>query len=170
MIDDFGFPHPVGCIDTKEVAPSDPISATYTRLITAYEFFNHRLFAERLPYRLITLQRRSGTFGYFAGDRFGTRDRTAIADEIAMNPVYLREHRLEEVLQTLTHEMVHCEQRHFGKPSRAGYHNKEFAAMMRRVGLVTSTTGLPSGNPTGIASLVSTLRATAVALEGSSGG
>jgi hypothetical protein len=30
-------------------------------------------------------------------------------------------------LSTLVHEMAHLQQNHFGKSSRTGYHNKEWA-------------------------------------------
>ena len=46
-------------------------------------------------------------------------------------------------------EMVHLEQARFGSPSRPGYHNKQWAALMRRVGLVPSHTGEAGGRETG---------------------
>jgi hypothetical protein len=52
------------------------------------------------------------------------------------------------VLSTIAHEMVHCEQQRFGKPS-VRYHNKEFSAWMRRIGLITSDTGAPGGRSIG---------------------
>ena len=45
--------------------------------------------------------------------------------------------------------MVHLWQHHFGKPSRAGYHNKEWAEKMHAVGLHPSDTGQPGGKETG---------------------
>jgi hypothetical protein len=45
--------------------------------------------------------------------------------------------------------MVHLEQFHFGRPSRNGYHNKEWAALMERVGLMPSDSGAPGGKRTG---------------------
>src|SRR5262245_14971271 len=35
-----------------------------------------------------------------------------------------------QILSTLVHEMVHGEQHHYGKPSRGGYHNKQWADWM----------------------------------------
>jgi hypothetical protein len=110
----------------------------------AYGFFNARLFAGRLPHALITMQRRAKSFGYFAGERFGTREGEEITDEIALNPAHFKERTDEESLSTLVHEMCHLEQHHFGKPSRNGYHNKEWAAAMKSVGLVPSDTGQPA--------------------------
>jgi predicted SprT family Zn-dependent metalloprotease len=45
--------------------------------------------------------------------------------------------------------MAHLEQHHFGKPSRTGYHNKEWAGVMRAVGLIPSDTGAPGGHEVG---------------------
>lgn len=45
--------------------------------------------------------------------------------------------------------MVHLRQHHFGKVSRAGYHNKQWASMMREVGLIPSDTGQPGGKESG---------------------
>ena len=42
----------------------------------------------RLPRCLITMQRKPGANGYFANERFGTRDATEITDEIALNPAH----------------------------------------------------------------------------------
>ena len=45
--------------------------------------------------------------------------------------------------------MAHQWQRHHGKPSRTGYHNKEWAAKMIEVGLVPSSTGEIGGKQVG---------------------
>ena len=83
------------------------------------------------------------------GSRFGTLDGEEITDEIALNPSHFRARTTEQNLSTLVHEMVHLWQHHFGKPSRTGYHNKEWAAMMKAVGLIPSDTGAPGGKETG---------------------
>jgi hypothetical protein len=44
---------------------------------------------------------------------------------------------------------VHLEQAHFGSPSRSGYHNREWAQLMERIGLMPSDTGAPGGKRTG---------------------
>lgn len=64
-----------------------------------------------------------------------------MVDEIAMNPVYFSIRTIKATLSTLVHEMVHQWQFHFGKAGRRGYHNKEWAALMERVGLMPSDTG-----------------------------
>jgi hypothetical protein len=108
------------------------------------------LFGGTLPRCLITMQRKNKSYGYFAGDRFGTRDDEEITDEIALNPSHFRERTTEQSLSTLVHEMVHLWQHHGGeKKSRAGYHNKEWATMMKAVGLIPSDTGAAGGKETG---------------------
>ena len=99
-----------------------PTEEAYAELQHAYDFYNSGLFGGRLPSCLITFQRQKRTFGYYSKDRFGTRDGRK-TDEIAMNPEYFAVVPMVEVLQTLVHEMTHLWQEHFGKPSRACYHN-----------------------------------------------
>ena len=45
--------------------------------------------------------------------------------------------------------MCHLWQWDFGNPSRNGYHNKEWAAKMKELGLIPSNTGKPGGKETG---------------------
>ena len=97
----------------------------------------------------MTLQRKNKAYGYFAGGRFGSKDGAEITDEIALNPSHFKSRTDEQSLSTLAHEMAHLWQHHFGKPSRAGYHNKEWAAKMHEIGLHPSDTGQPGGKETG---------------------
>jgi predicted SprT family Zn-dependent metalloprotease len=126
-----------------------PTSKNYDDFSQAYDHFNEALFENRLPPCLITLQRKAKAYGYFAGGRFGQRDGNEITDEIALNPSHFKERTVEEILSTLVHEMTHLEQHHEGKPSRTGYHNKEWANLMRAVGLIPSDTGAPGGKEIG---------------------
>lgn len=120
----------------------------YSELQRAYDFYNGNLFGDQLPHCMLTFQRQKRTYGFFTGKRFGTRDgRTT--DEIAMNPEYFATVPLVEVLQTLVHEMCHLWQSHFGKPSRACYHNKEWADKMEALGLMPSSTGREGGKRVG---------------------
>lgn len=127
----------------------NPTTITYKSLDDAYAFFNRKLFAGRLPACLITMQRSKSAYGYFAGGRFGSKDGRVITDEIALNPSHFHERSTEQSLSTLVHEMTHLEQHHFGKPSRAGYHNKEWAELMKAVGLIPSDTQEPGGKQVG---------------------
>lgn len=125
-------------------------SDEYAGFDTAYEWFNEQFFARKLPPCLITLQRKAKSRGYFATDRFGHRvDAQASTDELALNPDTFVGRSDRDILSTLVHEMCHCWQRHFGAPSRTGYHNKEWAVQMVAVGLMPSNTGAPGGKQTG---------------------
>lgn len=127
---------------------SKPTKELYDSFQLAYEFFNWRLFENKLPNCLITLQRRQNTYGYFAGQRFRREDGMK-SDEIALNPSHFNEGEAIEVLSTLGHEMVHLYQHHFGKPGRGRYHNREWARIMMSVGLQPSSTGEAGGKETG---------------------
>ena len=59
-----------------------------------------------------------------------------MTDEIALNPAHFASRPTAGTLSTLAHEMAHLWQHHFGTPSRTGYHNKEWAAKMREIGLI----------------------------------
>ena len=132
-----------------EANVTDPTAHTYGGLNAAYDFFNARLFGGTLPACLITMQRHKGAYGYFAPERFGSRDGETITDEIALNPAYFQERSVKQILSTLAHEQAHLWQQHFGKPSRGGYHNKEWAAKMHEIGLHPSSTAAPGGKETG---------------------
>ena len=96
------------------------------------------------------MQRHKGAYGYFSGERFASAGNPSeITDEIALNPTHFATRSPAAVLSTLAHEMAHLWQYHFGKPSRTGYHNKEWAAKMREIGLIPSDTGEPGGKETG---------------------
>jgi len=125
-----------------------PSLETYGELQTAYDHFNAELFDGALPACLITLQREKHTYGYFSPKRFGAED-GRVTDEIAMNPTFFAVQPVSEVMQTLVHEMAHLWQAHFGKPSRRGYHNKEWGAKMEAIGLMPSSTGQPGGKKLG---------------------
>ena len=56
---------------------------------------------------------------------------------------------MAQTYRTLVHEMVHLEQQHFGEPSRNGYHNRQWAEWMQRIGLHPSDTGAVGGKRTG---------------------
>jgi predicted SprT family Zn-dependent metalloprotease len=126
-----------------------PTKRNYSDPLTAYDSFNQRLFDGKLPPCLITLQRKSGARGYFSRERFASRDGSEITDEIALNPAHFGSRTSEEILSTLVHEMVHLWQFHCGEPSRSGYHNRQWADEMARVGLIASHTGAPGGRRTG---------------------
>jgi hypothetical protein len=126
-----------------------PTKRVYDDFDQAYAHFNKRLFGGRLPPCLITVRPHRGCYGYFSHQRFGSRDGSETHDEIALNIKTFDQRTPREIMSTLAHEMVHLEQSHFGKPSRGGYHNREWAGLMERIGLMPSNTGAPGGKRTG---------------------
>jgi SprT-like family len=115
----------------------------------AYDHFNADLFDGKLGDVFITYQRKANSDGYFSPDRFSGRIDKSGNHELALNPDVFIGQTDEQILQILVHEMVHVWQHHFGKPSPRGYHNKEFAAKMKSVGLQPSSTGAVGGKETG---------------------
>ncbi len=127
-----------------------PTESFYTGLNRAYEWFNMRLFANKLPGALITLQRQKSCIGYYTHSRFkarGAQDREL--DEIALNPSYFGVFPIIDTLSTLAHEQAHQYQHHIGTPSRGGYHNAQWAEIMLNIGLQPSSTGREGGATTG---------------------
>ena len=128
---------------------TNPTKTNYDGFNKAYDFFNRRLFSNELPRCLITMQRGKTYYGFFAGGTWKAAEGGEEADEIALNPSTFRSRTTEETLSTLVHEMAHLWQFHHGKPSRNGYHNKEWGRKMREIGLVPSSTGKEGGKETG---------------------
>ena len=115
----------------------------------AYDVFNRELFGGSLPQVLVTLQRHANTRGYFSPERFSGRVAEAVVHELALNPDSFIGRTDEMILSTLVHEMVHVWQQTHGRPPRKSYHDREWAAKMREVGLQPSNTGEPGGKETG---------------------
>jgi predicted SprT family Zn-dependent metalloprotease len=84
-----------------------------------------------------------------SGAWFASLDGTQRTDELAMNPQHFRKHTPRFTCSIIVHEMAHKWQHHFGKPTRPGYHDREWAAKMRMLGLYPSSTGAPGGKETG---------------------
>lgn len=122
--------------------------AEYQAFQQAYDFFNTELFGGSLPDVLVTLQRHAKAYGYFSPERFvGRTDREA-AHELAMNPDHFG--RTDElILSTLVHEMVHVWQKTHGTTPRRNYHDRQWAAKMKEIGLHPSDTAAPGGKETG---------------------
>jgi hypothetical protein len=90
---------------------------------------------------LVTLQRHAKARGYFSPDRFTGRTEATAAHELAMNPDTFTGRTDEEILSTLAHEMAHVWQQTHGKPPSRSYHDRQWAAKMKEIGLQPSTTG-----------------------------
>jgi hypothetical protein len=121
----------------------------YRAFQDAYDFFNRQLFGGSLPHVLVTLQRHAKARGYFAPERFSARTDKAAAHELALNPDDFIGRTDEEILSTLAHEMAHVWQQAHGTPPRRSYHDREWAAKMKEIGLQPTSTGEPGGKETG---------------------
>jgi predicted SprT family Zn-dependent metalloprotease len=122
---------------------------TYDVLREAFMFFNKKLFSSKLSDSLILLHRHRNAYGYFCADRFAQGGSKKTIHEIALNPSHIRERKPRETFGTLAHEMVHQLQQEHGTPPKNVYHNKQWAAMMKQIGLHPSDTGKPGGAETG---------------------
>lgn len=125
-----------------------PTYELYGSLQLIYSHFNAALFSDQLPNVIFTTQRKKNVAGHFSHNRWLSNNGVT-CHEISINPQYIAGSSLVELLQTMVHEMCHLQQYTKGKPSRNGYHNKEFAKMMIDAGLMPSTTGRPGGAKTG---------------------
>ena len=128
------------------ITPITPIE--YGGLQAAFNHLNATLFDGALPDVMIVLHgAHSG--GHFSPDRFSSRVGKMGYDEISLNPDGFIGKSDEQIMSILLHEMVHLWQNKFGKPSARGYHNKEWAAKMKALGLMPSNSGMVGGKETG---------------------
>jgi len=130
----------------------EPVAITpieYGGLQEAYDHFNHELFDGALPDVFITYQRRANSYGYFAADRFAGRVIKAGRHELALNPDGFISKSDKEICSTLVHEQAHVWQHATGTAPKRGYHDKEWAAKMKAIGLQPSSTGMVGGKETG---------------------
>ena len=128
---------------------NNPTTHQFTQYQKLYDWYNDNLFTGQLPSCLLILSRKTARIcGHFSQNRWQDSDGKT-THEINLNPVYLSTATDQDICQTLVHEMVHLWQYEFGKPSRSGYHNKEWADKMESVGLMPSNTGKKGGNRTG---------------------
>lgn len=138
-------------MDATTQAEVEMVTAVeYSSFQRAFDWFNDKLFAGELPQVLVTLQRKANSRGYFHAEQFrGRLDPKHHTHEIALNPDTFDGRTDLEILSTLVHEMCHLWQQAFGKPPRRCYHDREWAAKMRAVGLQPTSTGEPGGKETG---------------------
>lgn len=123
-----------------------PTSTEYSSLDLAYDHFNARLFAGRLPPALITVTRRQKRSRLFLGQALRRPLTAPSARRNRLNPDTM-DRPVADVLSTLVHEMVHLWQLHHGKPSRNSYHNASARPReMERAGLMPSATNAPAAS------------------------
>jgi hypothetical protein len=143
-------PKPAAKTEPSEVAPTSPTTETYDGLQELYDHFNRELFAGKLPACLVTLRARGKTRGYYSAKRFTNHAGDSFTDELALNATDFHQFSVADNASTVAHEMVHHWQARFGAvKSRGGYHNKEWAAKMREIGLRPTDDGTPDGKQTG---------------------
>lgn len=126
----------------------NPTEELYKAFTKAYNFFNEELFKGELSPCMVTVARGKPYYGCFMPKRWKD-DNGQLVHEISMNTAYFHEQSMIEVFQTLVHEMCHLWQFDYGKPSRNGYHNKEWANKMESIGLIPSDTFKEGGARTG---------------------
>jgi len=125
-----------------------PTRELYEFFTAAYQHFNAALFDKRLAPCMLTVQRQKGCMGLFYPERWIAQNGTR-CHELALNPTYFGACRLVELFQTLVHEQCHMWQQEHGRPSRSGYHNRQWADKMEAIGLMPSDTAEPGGRRTG---------------------
>jgi hypothetical protein len=118
----------------------------------AYDHFNHELFDGTLPDVMIVLQRRAHSGGHFAPNRYAGRGVNFTKHELSLNPDGFKGKSDEFICSILNHEMSHVWQEHCGvkRRKRYSYHDKEWAAKMKSIGLQPSNTGMVGGKETGV--------------------
>lgn len=132
-----------------------PTQETYHSLQMLFGVYNRALFGAILPNCMITYTAaRRGMMGYFRPNAMANVapdhiDDVTVTHQIMLSSVALAEHGASETHGTLVHEMCHMWQHVHGKPTRGGYHNREWADKMIEVGLTPSDTGREGGKQTG---------------------
>ena len=117
-----------------------PTELQFAALNGGYRYFNKKLFHNELLGCILNFSRLRGIHGFLAPERWKrVGERAFCTHEISLTPTTLYRMPIE-IFSTLVHEMCHLWQWEFGKPSRNGYHNKEWAAKMKAVGLIPSHT------------------------------
>ncbi len=132
----------------KQRSIAEMSTTIYAELARAFDYFNKELFSSQLPSCIITLHRKHNAKGYYWNSIYQHVNADVTTDEIALNPECFNRDA-KDVLSTLVHEMVHLWQECFGTPS-SKYHNKEWAAKMRAIGLQPTDTGMQGGKETGM--------------------
>jgi predicted SprT family Zn-dependent metalloprotease len=126
-----------------------PTEEQFNALNKAYKYFNRKLCGSQLPGCILNFSRLRGTHGFLAPERWKRVGEEEFGvHEISLTPTTLYRTPIE-IFSTLVHEMCRLWQWEFGSPSRNGYHNKEWAAKMEKVGLIPTDTGKPGRKRTG---------------------
>jgi hypothetical protein len=116
----------------------------------AFDHFNNELFGGQLPDAMIVFARNAHSLGHYAPKRYLSRNGGFTKDEISLNQDGFKDRPDKTIAGTFVQQMVSHWQEYHGhiKPTR-GYHNKEWAAKMKSIGLYPSSTGKPGGREIG---------------------
>jgi len=126
-----------------------PTEEQFNALNGAYQYFNHALFDGKLAGCILNFSRKKNTHGFLAPERWRrVNEKEYSTHEISLTPATLYRKPIL-VFSTLVHEQAHLWQWQYGKPSRSGYHNTQWANKMEEVGLMPSNTGKVGGKRTG---------------------
>lgn len=107
------------------------------------------VFSSILAGCILNFSRKRNTHGFLAPERWRrVGEQEYSIHEISLTPTTLYREPID-VFSTLVHEQCHLWQWDFGKPSRSGYHNREWADRMIEVGLMPTDTGKEGGKQTG---------------------
>ena len=142
----------VGAPKRKEKSMKETVkmSRAVGQLEKMYNTMNADFFGGALPVPIITVQSKPGTWGHCSRAQIWKRKgETAYEMNIAAEAVG---QELEEIMDTLLHEMVHlyCRENGIQEVSRGGtYHNKKFKELAEGVGLVCVDAGKYGGNTQG---------------------
>lgn len=131
----------------RNARPAKPTPQQFVAYQRLYDHFNKALFGGELAPVILNFSRMAKTYGFFAPERWSSGK--TVTHEISLNPTHLGDRPPRAVASTLVHEMVHAWQQQFGKPSRRGYHNAQWARKMEEVGLMPSSTAAPGGTKVG---------------------
>jgi predicted SprT family Zn-dependent metalloprotease len=128
---------------TEEKKDLNPVKEMSDALVAAFDHFNEKLFDGKLPRTMVMFTRNSKvTGGYFSEKKWFNSDGAAV-HEITINANNMVEGNDVMLHEVLIHEMLHEWQHEFGKPSRPGYHNQEWAEKAKAVGLKPSSANDP---------------------------
>lgn len=122
----------------KPCKPLPPTEDQYHSLESAFNYFNDVLFQGSLPPCILNFDRRVGACGGFKIDAWEKKQEMCdeLKHEVSINPKFLKGTD-KQIMAVLVHTMSHLFQFEFGSPSRAFYHNREFALIMDSIGLPT---------------------------------
>jgi hypothetical protein len=123
-----------------------PTTEQNKALVQAFDFINEKIFEAGVSTPMIIFTRNANSIGgYFTAKKWHNEIGEEI-HEIAINANSMRDD-IVELMGTLIHEMVHLWQQDHGTPGRGGYHNKEWAAKAKEIGLIPKDT--KTGKETG---------------------